>query len=172
MEDLLVTKELMLRLNLLSVWFKTIGTSLSTFSNRFLLSYYDASLSCFSFFFYLCNCSFSIVFLDSSSSDCKVMVLQSFFFNPIIYVSSQTSFLSLWPVVKHLLDIFTELWMSPRHLVIHVTIVPPQQPSKPSLFCTHCCCQCQQILVLDSMPKGVPLWLSFSSAIPYGVRSL
>ena len=88
MEDLLVTEELMFQLNPLSVWFKTIGPSLSTFLNPFL-SYYDTSLSCFSFFFYLCNCSFSIVFLDSSSSDClKVMVLQSFFLNPIICLIS------------------------------------------------------------------------------------
>lgn len=127
MEDLLVTEELTFQLNPLSVWFKTIGPSLSTFLNPFLFSYYDTSLSCFSFFFYLCNCSFSIVFLDFSSSDClKVMVLQSFFLNPIIYVSSQTSFLSLWPVVKHLLDIFTELWMS----------LPTSSHSRSHTYCT------------------------------------
>lgn len=83
--------------NHLSVWFDSVNSSLSSSQNRSFLSCYDTSRPSF-IFSCLCNCSFSNVTLNFSSSDCikKVSVLQCLFPNPNIYLFTQTSFLTFW----------------------------------------------------------------------------
>lgn len=83
--------------NHLSVWFDSVDSSLSSSQNRSFLSCYDTSRPSF-IFSCLCNCSFSNVTLNFSSSDCikKVSVLQCLFPNPNIYLFAQTSFLTFW----------------------------------------------------------------------------